>query len=655
VAARPKAVKPADAAQPEGRKPAATADAQARDALIGRTLGRCRIEELIGVGRTARVYRAHYEAFDDVVAIKVLRSDVAKNPTLRRRFETEARSIAKVDNENVLKIYDVGKEHGLHFMVVELLEGEEILDLINREGQVELMDALRIVRQAANGLKAAHAHGLVHRDVKPQNLFLLEDGTVKVVDFGLAGRIDDDSERVGTPHYMAPEVCEAGNAEFASDIYALGIVLYHLLVGQPPYAGRNVQGILKAHIDDEPLRPERKMPGGLPREVAELVRELTKRDPLLRPTATELIETLDTIGGKDLKQKETLEKRRGRSRARSAVLRRQRAGRKAPAMAAIAGAIAVVAVIAVLVTGGEEPSGPQQPSTAADTPSAMPGSTPLENVTAVETAEEKEAREKRAAETKLAAEAQAALDRSHAYARETWHSPADTNVVRGQYAAVANKYKGTPAGELARQIASDIRRKKRHPHPDREWSSADAIEAAREQWDESKSEVERRIAAHDYPGARGLLPPQVSDESGTLARELDFWRTYVRHLDEFQAEFIKAVMKLPEDQRTMKTPKGEGTIKRINRTRIDVQVGHAVQGFDWKEIEASEFARLARDAFREMEDVRFTLLRMAYAWAHRLENMFWDTELEFGSTSGSGAYSREARAYSSTFEKRLGG
>ena len=129
------------------------------------------------------------------------------------KFATEARAIAKIDNENVLKIYDVGLEGEQHFLVMELLDGESILDLITREGRLEPLDALRVARQAANGLAAAHAQGIIHRDVKPENLVLLEDGTVKLVDFGLAVGDDAGSQRVGTPHYMAPEICEDGQAE----------------------------------------------------------------------------------------------------------------------------------------------------------------------------------------------------------------------------------------------------------------------------------------------------------------------------------------------------------------------------------------------------------------------------------------------------------
>ncbi len=193
AAAKPAAAKPA-AAKPAPAKPATAKttpklthekvrDAQATsDPLIGQTVGRCKILERIGAGRTAIVYRAHYEALDDNVAVKILTKEARALDELVERFETEARVIAKLDNENIVKIYDVGSDGDNHFIVMELLDGEEAIEIISRDEKVDPMDALRVVRQSANGLAAAHAKGIVHRDIKPQNLLLLEDGTVKVLD-----------------------------------------------------------------------------------------------------------------------------------------------------------------------------------------------------------------------------------------------------------------------------------------------------------------------------------------------------------------------------------------------------------------------------------------------------------------------------------------
>lgn len=326
-------------------RPAAVKPGSA-DPLVGRVLGRCRLLERVGQGRTAIVYRAHHEALGTTVAVKILLPAAAKNPEIVRNFETEARAIAQIDNENVLKIYDVAAEGELHFLVMELLEGDSILDLVQREGRLDVMDALRVTRQAASGLAAAHANDILHRDVKPQNLVVLEDGTVKLVDFGLAAESGgEDIRRVGTPHFMAPETCESGIARPRSDIYGLGITLYHMLVGQPPYAGRDVAGIMKGHIEGAPLRPERDRPG-LPRAVADLVRAMTHRVATERPSATDLIDRLDGIGGRELKEKRTLRRRRARLRSR---MQSRAAGGSGIWIAMLVGA-AAVALLVYLMT-----------------------------------------------------------------------------------------------------------------------------------------------------------------------------------------------------------------------------------------------------------------------------------------------------------------
>jgi len=650
AAARPAAARPAPAkpsratkATPPARPPQATpAEApppDAQDPLIGQVVGRCRIEELIGLGRTARVYRAHYEALDDVVAIKILRAEVAKNPLLVERFHSEARAIAKLDNENILKIYDVGTtDAGQHYMVVELLEGEEILDLIQREDHIDAMDALRIVRQAANGLGAAHGMGLVHRDIKPQNLFLREDGTVMVVDFGLAAPIDNTSERVGTPHYMAPEVCKSGTAETASDIYGLGIVLYHLLTGQPPYAGKDIPGILKAHMRGEPLRPERR--GAVPKDVGEVVRSLTKHDPLMRPTAAELVERLDAIGGKELRQKESLRKRPGRSRARSAVARRERASKGTPAVALILGAVVILGgLIAVLATGGDD-TPPSESGSTTDSSAGAPKKTSGSSTFAKpeETPAERAARENRLADVKRQKEGQEALERAEAWARENWHVPDDTEAVIAKYRYVRDRFKNTKAGDEAKLRVKMIGQKTRHPHPDREWTTVDAVAEARTLWKKARPKVEAQIAALDFDGARSLLPPPVSDEGGRLARELDFWRTYITHLVEYRKAAIREITNIAQSEREIRTPGGDGTIRRISPTVIEVQVGHKTHKYSWADV----------GPFSDNADL--LILQLAFTYAYMLD-AFWDAQLELGSASGARTHARMTKAYEKRYRE----
>ncbi len=617
------------------------------DPLIGKTIGRCRIEMLVGVGKTARVYQGRHEALDGLVAVKILRPRVAENQGLVDRFHSEARAIASIDNENVLKIYDVGTEAGQHYMVVELLEGEEILALIRREGQIEVMDALRIIRQATNGLGAAHERELVHRDVKPENLFLLDDGTVKVLDFGLAANFDKNSERVGTPHYMAPEVCQSGAVSPANDIYGLGISLFHLLTGRPPYAGRDRKAIFSAHLAGLALHPEREL-RGLPKEVADLVRQLTKREPQMRPTAAELLDALDRIGGKELKQKASLGRRRKRSRSRLAVARRDRRGKRVPVLPIAIGIISAVA-IGLLALGGQGGGTAERSRVQANVPddAVSSGSRPQEPRPA-KAPEKSVAKNARPEAVEREREASEALERAEAYARKTWRAPADTDAVLLKYTSVWSRHEFTKAGKEARRRALAIKHKKMHPHPDRVLTSESAVAKAQSAWKENRPKVEDLIRKHDYRGARRLVPESVSDAAGDFPRELDFWREHTRLLEDFQSEFINRVTKLPPDKRTLVAADGQATIRRVTPTSFEVRIGGRRESLPWSRVGADVIAELAAVAFGT-EDARLVMLSASFAFAHKLGESFWDTQLLLGITHGAEAYDRLKRAYAKRF------
>jgi hypothetical protein len=456
---------------------------------------------------------------------------------------------------------------------------------------------------------------------------------------------------------MAPEVCAAGNAEFASDVYALGIVLFHLLVGQPPYAGQDIQGILRSHMAGEPLRPERHR-AKLPNEIGDLVRRLTKRDPLLRPTAAELIEVLDEIGGKELRQKETLKRRRTRSRARSAVMRRERARKRAPALVAILLAVGAAVVAVVAIEGGSGPSAPE-PTTAAVGPQAGPEARSGGNVVnptpapvaPQESAAERAAREARIAQAEKEKEAREALERATQFARDTWHGPSDTEAVRSRYLSLHRQYRSTPAGEEAKRRADEIKKGTLHPHPDKEWTSAETLRATETAWKDALPKILEHVSRHEYGAARGLVPAPVSDESGSFGRELEFWREHLDLLLEFQRQLPDAVKALPAEVREIQTPDGVATVTRMNAQQIDVQLGGKARTYAWKDVPAAAIARLAIDAFHGKE-ARFLVLQLAFAFAHDLRKQFWDVQLEFSATPGSGAWSHQQRAYTEHMEAR---
>jgi serine/threonine-protein kinase len=534
VPAKPAAAKPA-AAKPVAARPAAGKPGAPRpptpppppDPLLGTVLGRCRLDERIGEGRTSVVYRAHNTATDGVVAVKVLNHAARANPEIVTKFQTEARVLARIDNENVLRILDVGTQGEEQFLVMELLAGEEILDVVQREGRVDPMDALRIVRQAANGLASAHAQSIMHRDVKPQNLVLLEDGTVKVVDFGLAAAVDAESQRVGTPHYMAPETCEKGVSETASDVYSLGITLYHLVTGQPPYAGRSVREILQAHMAGEPLHPERKVPK-LPKDVGELLRRMTKRDSLLRPTAAEVVAELDRIGGQSLKVKDTLRSRRSRFRGGAGS---RSGGSPAVLIGAGVGVAALVGILIAASGGGSGKGTAPEPVRPAPTSSGSAGRGPETNV-AIETPEQRAERERREAEkVRLAREEEAAkaLKGVEDWARANWHGKSDDEAVLARYKSFRRDWKDTPAAKIVDDRVSQIVAGKLHPHPDKTYGDAADVETARAAWITAKPQIDPLIAAHAYAEAAKLVPTAVEDAGGTLGQELRFWGQVTSH------------------------------------------------------------------------------------------------------------------------------
>ena len=650
-----------------GSKPAAAGGPAAKktDPNVGRTVARCKLLECVGRGKTAKVYRAHHEAFHIDVAVKILTSEARNIPQLVERFQSEAKVVAMLDNENIVKIYDVGSEGDDHFIVMELLDGFSILDLIEREGQVEPMDALRIARQTANGLAAAHDKGIIHRDIKPQNLLLLEDGTVKVLDFGLAADFEGAGERVGTPHYMAPETCRDGSADLGTDVYALGIVLYHMLTGQPPYAGNSIKEILRKHMAGVPLRPEQKRQGGLDRKVGDLVRNMTKGDPLLRPTAQELTGLFDAIGGESLKQKDSLKKRRS-SRARA----RTEAQKRSPLGPVLAGAVVVVGVLIAIMAGGDKqkavkpgasddsgrgvaqaPSGtgtqPDPVETAPDpTTPENPGPILSDAEKAAEAARlEKEKREK-------LKKGKLALARAEGWARENWHTNSDTDAVIDKYISVYQRFKGTEPGDEARRRYRAIKKKELHPHPDRSWSDAASIAEVRQQWTERRPKIEAALANHRYASALNLLPERVNDADGELSAELRLWADIIEQLRKFQSGVVRGVPALDKEQRMIQLESGPAEVRIITISDMQVRTGTKTQTLKWAEVPALQIVRLATHALKP-QGAPGVVQRFVFAFVHRLEDEFWNLQLELGGTGAAKQFAKLTSELESRVDARM--
>ena len=222
------------------------------DDLIGAYFAHFRIERRIGQGGMGEVYLATDVALDRSVALKVLAREISDDTTARDRFVREARSQARINHPNICHIYFIGEQLGRLFFAMELVEGENLQQRIDRMGRLPRREAVDLARMAAAGLAEAQKHGFTHRDVKPSNLLLDKHGVLKVADFGLVDTVardkDSDAVIVGTPRYMAPEQSRGEPVDFRADMYALGVTLHHLVAGSPPFAGSTVADLVAQHL-----------------------------------------------------------------------------------------------------------------------------------------------------------------------------------------------------------------------------------------------------------------------------------------------------------------------------------------------------------------------------------------------------------------------
>ena len=275
----------------------------AADPLLGRQLGSYKILGILGRGGMGAVYRAEDVALARQVAIKVLPSELCKDSSERfQRFLREARSAAKLNHPNVVTIYQFGVHDGRYFIVMELVEGSTLVDILQHHGPIDARRATNIIIQAARALGAAHAQGIIHRDVKPGNIMVTRgSGMVKVADFGLAkissmaGEITQAGDVVGTPLYMAPEQCRGEAADARSDLYSLCMTYYRLLTGVLPFEAENTHATMYKQIH-EPLPDPRRFVPGIPEAVCAVLYRGMAKDPNYRhQSAAELERALLTI------------------------------------------------------------------------------------------------------------------------------------------------------------------------------------------------------------------------------------------------------------------------------------------------------------------------------------------------------------------------
>ncbi len=258
--------------------------------------------ELIGSGGMSVVYKSLDRKLNRYDAIKILKDDLIADDESRERFLAESRAIAMLSHPNIVSIYDVGHSDdvgdAIEYIVMELIDGITLKQYIKKRGQLNWKESLHFSAQIAKALAHAHEKGIIHRDIKPQNIMLLKDGTIKVADFGIAAlqnSMGDSDEALGSVHYMAPEQSKGAAADARSDIYSLGVVMYEMLTGQYPYTGETPEEIAIKHINGNPVRP-RKLNKSIPVRLEKIILKAMSSDLQTRyQTAEELVQDLENF------------------------------------------------------------------------------------------------------------------------------------------------------------------------------------------------------------------------------------------------------------------------------------------------------------------------------------------------------------------------
>ena len=256
---------------------------------------RYEILDKIGTGGMANVYKAKCHRLNRLVAIKVLKQEYSDDKKFVDKFRAEAQSAAGLSHPNIVNVYDVGEDDGLHYIVMELIEGITLKSFIERKGSLEIREATGIAIQIAMGMEAAHDNHIIHRDIKPQNIIISKEGKVKVTDFGIAKAASSNtitSNAMGSVHYISPEQARGGYSDEKSDIYSLGVTLYEMLSGKVPFTGDSTVSVALAHIQEDAI-PLRTLTPEVPASLDRIVQKCMQKKPERRyMSASALIEDL---------------------------------------------------------------------------------------------------------------------------------------------------------------------------------------------------------------------------------------------------------------------------------------------------------------------------------------------------------------------------
>ena len=282
---------------------------QETENLSGQLLdGRYELQEIIGEGGMAVVYRATDHRLNRPVAVKIMRREMIGDEEFRSRFCAESHAVAMLSNPNIVAVYDVSHSDENEYIVMELVDGITLKQYMEKKGALPWREALHFTKQIARALGHAHERGIIHRDIKPQNIMLLRDGTIKVADFGIAALENEihesNGEAIGSIHYIAPEQARGLLPDTRSDLYSLGVVMYEMLTGQLPYTGETLGEIAIKHMNADPVPPRQIIPE-IPEELETVTLKAMCADMERRyQNAGELLQDLDTFTQNRLRQQE---------------------------------------------------------------------------------------------------------------------------------------------------------------------------------------------------------------------------------------------------------------------------------------------------------------------------------------------------------------
>ena len=266
--------------------------------LEGSVIGnRYKIQEKIGNGGMATVYKALDQILNRYVAVKVLREEFTTDEEFIKRFNAEAQSAARLIHPNIVSVYDVGQEYNIYYIVMELIQGKTLKQIIEEDGHLSWKWAVNIAIQIASALEMAHKNNIIHRDIKPHNIMITEDGVAKVTDFGIAKAVSNSTitafgTTLGSVHYFSPEHARGGYTDSKSDLYSLGVVMYEMVTGKVPFDADTPVSIALKHMQEEPVPPI-KVNKEIPFAVNQIILKAMKKDPNERyQNASEMIKDL---------------------------------------------------------------------------------------------------------------------------------------------------------------------------------------------------------------------------------------------------------------------------------------------------------------------------------------------------------------------------